>query len=90
MKHRYFNFIDLPVEIPMFVVKVHGVFGVTDNRRGLLWPGSTSNVLLVKKILSSVLYNALQSIFTDSPITERGTEICELVCYTVPKLSGVI
>ncbi len=40
MKHRYFNFIDLPVEIPMFVVKVHGVFGVTDNRRGLLWPGS--------------------------------------------------
>ncbi len=24
----------------MFVVKVHGMFGVTDNRRGLLWPGS--------------------------------------------------
>ena len=57
----------------MFVVKVHGVFGVTDNRHGLLWPGSRcqnnetaeSNVLLVKKI-----YNALQSIFTLSPITE--------------------
>ncbi len=51
----------------MFVVKVHGVFGVTDNRRGLLWPGSQcqnnetaeSHVLLVKKILSSVVYNAL-------------------------------
>ena len=51
----------------MFVVKVHGVFGVTDNRRGLLWPGSQcqnnetaeSNVLLVNKILSSVVYNAL-------------------------------
>ncbi len=82
MKHRYFNFIDLPVEIVMFVVRVHGVFGMTDNRRGLLWPGSRcqnktaeSNVLLVKNILSSVVYNALQSIFTDSPITERGTEM---------------
>ncbi len=38
-----------------------------DNRRGLLWPGSQcqnnetaeSHVLLVKKILSSVVYNAL-------------------------------
>ncbi len=45
----------------MFVVKVHGVFGVTDNGRGLLWPGSQcqNNVLLVNKILSSVVYNAL-------------------------------
>ncbi len=50
----------------MFVVKVHGVFGVTNNRRGLLCPGSQcqnnetaeSHVLLVKKILS-VIYNAL-------------------------------
>ena len=83
MKHRYFNFIDLPVEIAMFVVKVHGVFGVTDNRRGLLWPDSRcqnnetseSNVLLVRKILSSVVYNAFHSIFTDSPITERGTKM---------------
>ena len=46
---------------------MHGVSGVTDNRHGLLRPGSQcqnnetaeSHVLLVKKILSSVIYNAL-------------------------------
>jgi hypothetical protein len=78
---------------------VHGAFGVTDNRRGLLWPGSECqnnetaewNVLLVKKILSSVIYNALKSIITDCPTTglnERRRR--ELVYSTVPKLNGVI
>ena len=85
----YFNeasivqFIDLPVEITMFVVKVHGAFGVTNNRRGLLWPDSECqnketaqrDVLLITKILSSVVHNPFQSIFTNSPITERETEM---------------
>ena len=97
---RIFCFLPLPRDVDCqtgLPVLVHGAFGVTDNRRGLMWPGSECqnnetaewNVLLVEKILSAVIYNALKSIITDCPgLNERRRR--ELVYSTVPKLNGVI
>ena len=99
---RIFCFLPLPRDVDCqtgLPLLVHGAFGVTDNRRGLLWPGSECqnnetaewNVLLVKKILPSVVYNALQSIITDSLITGLNEEQRRKLVYsTVPRFSGVI
>ena len=99
---RIFCFLPLPRDVDCqtgLPLLVHGAFGVTDNRRGLLWPGSECqnnetaewNVLLVEKILSSVVYNALESIITDTPITGlKEKQRRKLVYSTVPSLSGVI
>jgi sacsin len=99
---RIFCFLPLPRDVDCqtgLPVLVHGAFGVTDNRRGLLWPGSECqnnetaewNLLLVEKILSSVIYNALKSIITDCPITGLNEiQRRELVYSIVPKLNGVI
>ena len=99
---RIFCFLPLPRDVDCqtgLPLLVHGAFGVTDNRRGLLWPGSECqnnetaewNVLLVEKILSSVVYNALQSIITDTPITGlTEKQRRKLVYSTVPRLSSVI
>ncbi len=48
-----------------------------------------SHVLLVKKILSSVVYNVF-SHFLLIAQSLNEEQRCELVYYTVPKLSGVI
>ena len=98
---RIFCFLPLPHDVDCqtgLSVLVHGAFGVTDNRRGLLWPGSECqnnetaewNVLLVEKILSSVFYNALKSLITDRPITDlMENERRKLIYSTLPKLSSV-
>ena len=70
----------------MFVVKVHGVFGVRDNRRGLLWPGSQCQNNETAK--SNVLVGEENLIFCRLQCTL--VKFTKLVYYTVPKLSGVI
>ena len=99
---RIFCFLPLPRDVDCqtgLPVLVHGAFGVTDNRRGLLWPGSECqnnetaewNVLLVEKILTSVIYNAVKSLITDVPVTELDEkQRRELVYSTVPKPDGVV
>ena len=99
---RIFCFLPLPRDVDCqtgLPVLVHGAFGVTDNRRGLLWPGSECqnnetaewNVLLVEKILNSVIYNAVKSLITDVPVTELDEkQRRELVYSTVPKPDGVV
>ena len=99
---RIFCFLPLPRDVDYqtgLPVLVHGAFGVRDNRRGLLWPGSECqnnetaewNVLLVKKILTSVIYNAVESLITDVPVTELDEKLRrELVYSTVPKPDSVV
>ena len=99
---RIFCFLPLPRDVDCqtgLPLLVHGAFGVTDNRRGLLWPGGECennetaewNVLLVEKILSSVVYNAFRSIITNTPITGlQEKQRRKLVYSTVPRLSSVI
>ena len=99
---RIFCFLPLPRDVDCqtgLPVLVHGAFGVTDNRRGLLWPGSECqnnetaewNVLLVQEILTSVIYNAVKSLVTDVPVTELDDkQRRELVYNTVPKPDGVV
>ena len=100
---RIFCFLPLPHDVDCqtgLPVLVHGAFGVTDNRRGLLWPGSECqnnetaewNVLLVEKILSSVIYSALESLITDSDslITDLNEDQKrELVYSSLPEISNV-
>ena len=99
---RIFCFLPLPRDVDCqtgLPVLVHGAFGVTDNRRGLLWPGSECqnnetaewNVLLVEKILTSVIYNAVKSLVTDVPVTDLDEkQRRELVYSTVPKPDSVV
>ena len=99
---RIFCFLPLPRDVDCLTglpMLVHGAFGVTDNRRGLLWPGSECqnnetaewNVLLVEKILSSVIYTALESIITNTPLTGLDElRRREVVYWAVPKLSDVV
>ena len=99
---RIFCFLPLPRDVDCqtgLPVLVHGAFGVTDNRRGLLWPGSECqnnetaewNLLLVEEILTSVICNAVKSLITDVPVTELNEkQRHELVYSTVPKPDGVV
>ena len=99
---RIFCFLPLPRDVDCqtgLPVLVHGAFGVTDNRRGLMWPGSECqnnetaewNVLLVENILTSVIYNAIQSLITNVPVTDLDEkQRCELVYSTVPNPDDVI
>ena len=70
---RIFCFLPLPPDADSktgFPVHVHGYFGLTDNRRGLKWPGldcqddSTAewNVSLVKRVASQAYANLLLSL----------------------------
>ena len=97
---RIFCFLPLPHDVDCqtgLPILVHGVFGVTDNRRGLIWPGSECqnetadwNVLLVEKILSSVVYNAVKSLITDSPNSGlKKNQRRRLIYSTLPELSCV-
>ena len=99
---RIFCFLPLPRDVDCqtgLPVLVHGAFGITDNRRGLLWPGSECqnnekaewNVLLVQEILTSVIYNAVKSIVTDVPVTDLDEkQRRELVYSTVPRPDRVV
>ena len=99
---RIFCFLPLPRHVDCqtgLPVLVHGAFGVTDSRRGLKWPGSECqnnetaewNVLLVEKILTSVIYKAIQSLITNVPVTDLDEkQRCELVYSTVPNPDSVI
>ena len=98
---RIFCFLPLPHDVDCqtgLPILVHGAFGVTDNRRGLLWPGSECqnnetaewNVLLVEKILSSVVYNAVKSLINDSPNSGlKENQRRKLVYSTLPELRNV-
>ena len=98
---RIFCYLPLPRDVDCQIglpFLVHGAFGVTENRSGLLWPGSECqnnetaewNVLLVEKVLSSVIYSALKAIITDNPVTGLTETLRRKLVYsTVPKLKNV-
>lgn len=99
---RIFCYLPLPCDddsLTGLPVLVHGAFGVTKNRRGLLWPGSECqnnetaewNVLLLQKILSSVLCHAFKSILNDD-LSAGFDDLAkrDLIYSTLPNLDKVV
>lgn len=93
---RIFCFLPLPPDADSktgFPVHVHGYFGLTDNRRGLKWPGldcqddptAEWNVSLVKHVASQAYTNLLLSLkeTSNSPVK------AELVFKSWPNLQEV-
>ena len=77
---RIFCFLPLPPDVDCTTglpVHVHGYFGLTDNRRGLTWPGMECqnnetaewNELLLTEIASNVYCNILDVLVTNQPNT---------------------
>ena len=75
---RIFCFLPLPPDSDVktgFPVHIHGYFGLTDNRRGLKWPGldcqndltADWNVLLLEKVGSKAYANMLESLVLREP-----------------------
>ncbi|KAJ7369514.1 hypothetical protein OS493_038433 [Desmophyllum pertusum] len=98
---RIFCFLPLPPDADSktgFPVHVHGYFGLTDNRRGLKWPGldcqddqaAEWNVLLVKRVASQAYANLLLDL-VDKQMKEPsdGSTKEELVYKSWPSLPEV-
>ena len=93
---RIFCFLPLPPDADSktgFPVHVHGYFGLTDNRRGLKWPGldcqddSTAewNVSLVKRVASQAYANLLLSLKETGDSSSKA----ELIYQSWPNLQEV-
>ena len=98
---RIFCFLPLPPDVDCqtgLPVHVHGYFGLTDNRRGLTWPGAECqnnetaewNQLLLTKIGSAVYCKLLEALVTNQPdIGVSQEERSRLVYSTLPLLENV-
>ena len=98
---RIFCFLPLPPDVDCHMglpVHVHGYFGLTDNRRGLVWPGAECqntataewNELLLKKIAVEVYCTILESLIQDEPCTGIGQEQRSQLIYSrLPALAKV-
>ena len=93
---RIFCFLPLPPDADSrtgFPVHVHGYFGLTDNRRGLKWPGldcqddrtAEWNVSLVERVASQAYANLLLNLKETSDSLVKA----ELVYQSWPNLQGV-
>ena len=98
---RIFCFLPLPPDVDCktgLPVHVHGYFGLTDNRRGLTWPGMECqnnetaewNKLLLTEIASSVYCKILEALVTNQPNTGLAEVNRSRVVYsTMPFLKNV-
>ena len=98
---RIFCFLPLPPDVDCHTglpVHVHGYFGLTDNRRGLVWPGAECqntataewNELLLKKIAVEVYCKILESLIQDCPRIGIGQEQRSQLIYSrLPVLAKV-
>ena len=98
---RLFCFLPLPPDADSktgFPVHVHGYFGLTDNRRGLKWPGldcqndptAEWNVLLLERV-GSQAYASMLLDLVDKQMKEPGDSLtkAELVYRSWPNLQEV-
>ena len=98
---RLFCFLPLPPDADSktgFPVHVHGYFGLTDNRRGLKWPGldcqndptAEWNVLLLERV-GSQAYASMLLDLVDKQMKEPGDSLtmAELVYLSWPNLQEV-
>ena len=98
---RIFCFLPLPPDVDCHTglpVHVHGYFGLTDNRRGLVWPGAECqntataewNELLLKKIAVEVYCKMVEALIQDIPCTGIGQEQRRQLIYSrLPDLAKV-
>ena len=98
---RIFCFLPLPPDVDCrsgLPVHVHGYFGLTDNRRGLTWPGMECqnnetaewNELLLLEIASTVYCKILEVLVTNQPNTGLNeVKRSRLVYSTMPVLRSV-
>ena len=98
---RIFCFLPLPPDVDCrsgLPVHFHGYFGLTDNRRGLTWPGMECqnnetaewNELLLLEIASIVYCKILEVLVTNQPNTGLNkVKRSRLVYSTLPVLQNV-
>ena len=98
---RIFCFLPLPPDVDCrtgLPVHIHGYFGLTDNRRGLTWPGMECqnnetaewNKLLLSEIASNVYCKILEVLVTNQPNTGLSEVNRSHVVYaTMPVLQNV-
>ena len=98
---RIFCFLPLPPDVDCITglpVHIHGYFGLTDNRRGLTWPGMECqnnetaewNTLLLSEIASTVYCKIIDVLVTDQPNTGLSeVNRSHLVYSTMPALQNV-
>ena len=92
---RIFCFLPLPPEVDCITglpVHVHGAFALTDNRRGLEWPGADNqsstalwNKLLLENVAIDVYSKLLYALLQNSPFIEIDESArSQLVYSTLP------
>ena len=98
---RIFCFLPLPPDVDCrtgMPVHIHGYFGLTDNRRGLTWPGMECqnnetaewNKLLLSEIASTVYCKILEVLVTNQPNTGLSdVERSRRVYSTMPVFQNI-
>lgn len=98
---RIFCFLPLPPDVDCqtgLPIHVHGYFGLTDNRRGLAWPGRDCqnnemaewNRLLLTDVGSKVYSKVVEALVKDDPhIAVDQQKRAQLVYSTLPNLNQV-
>ena len=98
---RIFCFLPLPPDVDCqtgLPVYVHGYFGLTDNRRGLVWPGAECqntktaewNELLLKNIAVKVYCKIIDTLVKNEPHSDISQELRrQLVYSSLPVLGNV-
>ena len=92
---RIFCFLPLPPDVDCLTglpVHVHGAFALTDNRRGLVWPGADNmsstaewNKLLLENVAVDVYSKLLHVLLQNSPCVEMDEcSRSQLVYLTLP------